>query len=177
MVDGFSGGSRVNIICIFLSVFSLGYGKGPVAGQRTAEGAGVNSGIDKVIGHRIKVARQGLSFSQMELAERIGVSFQQVQKYEKGVTRISVFRLTQIADALGLPVRVLLEEEGEELAVGEPAVSYRRSLPLAAEGAAGREEARLLALFRKLADRRLRAGVLQQLQGLVALQDGGGKKP
>lgn len=155
-------------------MFSLGYGKRLFAGQGTAEGAGVNSDIDKVIGHRIRIARQGLSFSQMDLAERIGVSFQQIQKYEKGVTRISVFRLTQIAGALGLPVRILLEEEGEELAVGEPAAAYRR-LPLAAEGATGREEARLLALFRKLADRRLRAGVLQQLQGLVALQDGSGK--
>lgn len=136
----------------------------------------MKSGVDKVIGQRIKASRQGLFLSQMELAERVGVSFQQIQKYEKGATRISVARLLQIAEALGLPVSVFLDEERQGLAVGEPAGEYRRSLPSAGE-AGRREEARLLTLFRKLADRRLRAGVMQQLQGLVELQDACGKKP
>lgn len=136
----------------------------------------MKSGVDKVIGQRIKASRQGVFLSQMELAERVGVSFQQIQKYEKGATRISVARLLQIAEALGLPVSVFLDEERQGLAVDEPAGEYRRSLPSAGE-AGRREEARLLTLFRKLADRRLRAGVMQQLQGLVELQDVCGKKP
>lgn len=135
----------------------------------------MKSGVDKVIGQRIKASRQGVFLSQMELAERVGVSFQQIQKYEKGATRISVARLLQIAEALGLPVSVFLDEERQGLAVDEPAGEYRRSLPSAGE-AGRREEARLLTLFRKLADRRLRAGVMQQLQGLVELQDACGKK-
>jgi len=65
--------------------------------------------LDELIGLKIKVIRKGSGMSQIELAEKLGLSFQQVQKYEKGVTRISVFRLQQISEALGVPISFFLK--------------------------------------------------------------------
>ena len=56
------------------------------------------------IGGAIKVRRKQLSMSQMILAEKIGISYQQIQKYEYGTARISVSRLVQLAEALEMPV-------------------------------------------------------------------------
>ena len=57
--------------------------------------------VDAWVGARIAGRRQGLGLSQTALAERVGVSFQQIQKYETGINRISASRLYQIALALG----------------------------------------------------------------------------
>jgi transcriptional regulator with XRE-family HTH domain len=58
---------------------------------------------DAEIGRVVRAQREQLRLSQADLAERIGVSFQQVQKYENGSNRISIGRLTRIAEALGVP--------------------------------------------------------------------------
>lgn len=55
---------------------------------------------DKAIGERIRTQRMAIGVSQEELGSRLGVSFQQVQKYEKGANRISAVRLSEVADAL-----------------------------------------------------------------------------
>jgi len=56
--------------------------------------------VDTWVGSRIAARRQALGLSQTQLAERVGVSFQQIQKYETGINRISASRLHQIALAL-----------------------------------------------------------------------------
>jgi transcriptional regulator with XRE-family HTH domain len=58
--------------------------------------------IDVRVGHRIKARRVDLKFSQTELADHLGVTFQQVQKYEKGRNRVGASRLTQIARFLNV---------------------------------------------------------------------------
>jgi transcriptional regulator with XRE-family HTH domain len=55
---------------------------------------------DRSLGERIRARRIAAAITQQELAEKLGVSFQQVQKYEKGKNRVSVVRLGQIAKAL-----------------------------------------------------------------------------
>ena len=56
--------------------------------------------IDSYVGARIRTRRQLLGMSQERLAEQIGVTFQQVQKYEKGINRIGASRLQRIAEVL-----------------------------------------------------------------------------
>ena len=56
------------------------------------------------MGRRVRSRRLECRLSQTELAERIGVTFQQVQKYEKGVNRIGAGRLQRIAEALEVPI-------------------------------------------------------------------------
>ena len=60
--------------------------------------------IDVEVGQRIRIQRLAAGLSQSELAERIGVTFQQVQKYEKGANRVGAGRLTRIARVLNVPV-------------------------------------------------------------------------
>ena len=60
--------------------------------------------IDVHVGSRICARRKLLQLSQKELAERLGITFQQVQKYEKGVNRIGAGRLYSIAAILGVDV-------------------------------------------------------------------------
>lgn len=56
--------------------------------------------LDKFVGQRIRQLRLQIDLSQNEIAETLGISFQQVQKYEKGVNRLSVGRLLELADIL-----------------------------------------------------------------------------
>jgi len=65
--------------------------------QRTATEA------DAEIGRKIRLRRVELKISQQELGEKLGISFQQVQKYEKGVNRVHAARLERIADILDIP--------------------------------------------------------------------------
>jgi transcriptional regulator with XRE-family HTH domain len=64
--------------------------------------------VDVEVGQRIKVLRNDAGVSQTVLAEELGVTFQQVQKYEKGVNRVGAGRLTKIAGVLSVPVSKLL---------------------------------------------------------------------
>jgi transcriptional regulator with XRE-family HTH domain len=60
--------------------------------------------IDVEVGRRIRVQRMARGISQTELGEKIGVTFQQVQKYEKGSNRVGASRLTKIAKELGVSI-------------------------------------------------------------------------
>lgn len=60
--------------------------------------------MDRAVGERIAARRSALGWSQSRLAAELGVSFQQLQKYESGLNRVSASRLHRIAVALGAPV-------------------------------------------------------------------------
>jgi transcriptional regulator with XRE-family HTH domain len=64
--------------------------------------------IDVEVGRRVRVERISRGLSQTELGDRIGVTFQQVQKYESGTNRISIGRLTRIGRLFGVDVTYLL---------------------------------------------------------------------
>ncbi|WP_421878333.1 helix-turn-helix domain-containing protein [Pacificispira sp.] len=75
--------------------------------------------IDQHVGRRLREARLAKSWNQERLGQTVGISFQQVQKYEKGVNRIGASRLFEFATALTLPVSWFFEdldvaEESEE---------------------------------------------------------------
>ena len=65
--------------------------------------------LDVMVGKRVRHQRTRLGMSQGALAQYLGVTFQQVQKYEKGTNRIGASRLHGIADALGVPVGYFFE--------------------------------------------------------------------
>src|SRR5664279_1609702 len=68
---------------------------------------------DVELGKRIRLRRVEIDISQTELADKLGVSFQQVQKYEKGVNRVGAARLQQIATALDVPITFFYDGDGE----------------------------------------------------------------
>jgi transcriptional regulator with XRE-family HTH domain len=65
--------------------------------------------VDTHIGHRIRARRIFLGLSQTELADAAGITFQQVQKYEKGTNRVGASRLQQFSEALGVPPSYFFE--------------------------------------------------------------------
>jgi len=66
--------------------------------------------IDVHVGSRVRFRRTLLGMSQEKLGEKIGLTFQQVQKYEKGINRIGASRLFDLAQVLGVPVQFFFEE-------------------------------------------------------------------
>jgi transcriptional regulator with XRE-family HTH domain len=68
---------------------------------------------DIELGKRIRLRRVEQRISQAELGDKLGVSFQQVQKYEKGVNRVGAARLQQIATALDVPVTFFYDGDGK----------------------------------------------------------------
>ena len=70
--------------------------------------------IDVHVGSRVRMRRMLVGLSQEKLGERLGLTFQQVQKYEKGSNRVSASRLYQMAQILGVPVQFFFEELPEQ---------------------------------------------------------------
>jgi len=68
-----------------------------------------SSRVDGDVGRRMRVRRTQLGVSQTQLGKELGISFQQVQKYEKGVNRISAGRLQKISTVLNVPVAFFFE--------------------------------------------------------------------
>ncbi|NTF72823.1 helix-turn-helix domain-containing protein [Rhizobium rhizogenes] len=67
--------------------------------------------IDIDVGNRIRMRRRLTGMSQMALGEALGVTFQQVQKYEKGTNRVGASRLSDVARVLGVPVSFFFGDE------------------------------------------------------------------
>ncbi|OYX14984.1 MAG: transcriptional regulator [Rhizobiales bacterium 32-66-8] len=65
--------------------------------------------IDKHVGSRVRMRRMMVGMSQEKLGESLGITFQQIQKYEKGTNRIGASRLQQIATVLSVPVAFFFE--------------------------------------------------------------------
>src|SRR3954466_12235000 len=78
--------------------------------------------LDAMVGSKIRMFRINRGMSQTALAERVGVSFQQVQKYEKGANRVGASRLSQIASVLGITVGELFESSQEKVAAANSPV-------------------------------------------------------
>ncbi|GEO80717.1 helix-turn-helix domain-containing protein [Pararhodospirillum oryzae] len=66
--------------------------------------------LDKEVGRRLRLRRKLLGMSQQQLADAVGITFQQVQKYERGVNRLSASRLWDFASILGVPVSFFFED-------------------------------------------------------------------
>ncbi len=75
---------------------------------------GVTSDLDIEIGQRLRRARLSKGLTQQGLAEKIGISFQQVQKYENGSNRVSSSRLLGIVGSLGIPITYFFDELGAD---------------------------------------------------------------
>lgn len=105
--------------------------------------------------------RKKAELSQMKLAETLGISYQQLQKYEKGVSEISVSRLAQIADALSVPLSSFFPHDAD-MKVSEPVSLY---------GSLSEAEFELIKHFRKIKNNRLKDGLLMAIRGIGELSD------
>ncbi len=88
-----------------------------VAGQR---GSGVPNPVDVHVGARMRQRRTLLGMSQEKLAETLGITFQQVQKYERGVNRISASRLYDLSSILGCDANYFFADMPSEVSQRSP---------------------------------------------------------
>lgn len=68
--------------------------------------------VDVHVGYRVRLRRTLLGYTQQQLGEAVGVTFQQMQKYERGTNRLSASRLYDVARVLGVPISFFFEDLG-----------------------------------------------------------------
>ncbi len=86
--------------------------------------------VDRHIGNRIHARRLALGISQEGLAQATGITFQQIQKYERAHNRVSSSRLSEIADALRVTPGYFFERDQEQIATAQPGTDDRGVLML-----------------------------------------------
>ncbi len=101
------------------------------APEETAKAANRATETDRFVGIRIRERRIMLGLSQQQMAELIGVTYQQAHKYERGINRISAGRLYQIAKVLKVPVGFFYEGLENTTDASELSVRQRMCLELA----------------------------------------------
>jgi transcriptional regulator with XRE-family HTH domain len=116
--------------------------------------------LDIVVGTRIRIFRTHRGMSQSDLAEQIGVAFQQVQKYERGTNRVGAGRLSRIATVLGISIGELFELSKDQSAASK---SPFRLLE-------GRDALRVLEAFSRMSDPRMRRAIANLLETLADRQ-------
>jgi transcriptional regulator with XRE-family HTH domain len=129
--------------------------------------------IDAHVGTRVRLRRMLLGMSQEKLGEHLGLTFQQVQKYEKGVNRIGASRLFDLSRVLGVPVQFFYDEAPAELvdAALAPGFAERPTESYVIEFLSTREGLELNKAFVKIADPRVRRSVVELVRSL------GGEEP
>ena len=124
--------------------------------------------VDIHVGARVKLRRTLVGLSQMELGGAIGLTFQQVQKYERGSNRISASMLHRIAGALDVPVSFFFDD----LPVPTDAPSETRETEIPIPPLGRRETLELLQCYCRLTDPHLRRRVFELIKATIgALQD------
>jgi transcriptional regulator with XRE-family HTH domain len=128
--------------------------------------AKVPNPIDAYVGSRVRMRRLMLGMSQERLAEQIGVTFQQVQKYEKGTNRIGASRLQAIAGVLAVPVAFFFQQDNTQplTTEGLGAISGLEDL---SEFLTSKEGLSLNKAFMKINDPNVRQSVLTLIKSLA----------
>jgi transcriptional regulator with XRE-family HTH domain len=119
--------------------------------------------VDIEVGHRIRIERLSRGLSQTALANKLGVTFQQVQKYEKGVNRVGAGRLTKIAEVLGVKVGTFFS--GQEAQDGEESKQSGESSPLKLLTVSG--AFRLLRAYAEIEDANLRRSIVDLVEQIT----------
>lgn len=126
-----------------------------------------STSVDAYVGRRLKQRREDLSLSQERLAEMLGISFQQVQKYERGLNRVGASRLFQLCGIMGVDSSFFFDGLSPTPAPGvaEPATEFDTLSTAALLAAPGALE--LLADYARLKSTSQRKKVLELIKLLA----------
>jgi transcriptional regulator with XRE-family HTH domain len=127
------------------------------------------SGIDRVVGQRIRWRRRELKLTQERLGELLELTFQQVQKYEKGVNRVSAGRLYEIAGVLGVPISYFFD--GAEEFLGAEQAEYVEDEDEPHAPVMTPEMLELISAFQKIEDLSLRKSLLNTVRAAASAFD------
>jgi transcriptional regulator with XRE-family HTH domain len=123
--------------------------------------------VDKYVGSRVRMRRIMLGMSQEKLGEALGLTFQQIQKYEKGTNRVGASRIQQISEILQVPVSFLFEGGPSGIANGESfgegsSPTYVSDFLATSEGLA------LTRAFTRISDGKLRRSIVDLVEQIAA---------
>jgi transcriptional regulator with XRE-family HTH domain len=123
--------------------------------------------VDKYVGSRVRMRRIMLGMSQEKLGEALGLTFQQVQKYEKGTNRVGASRLQQISEILQVPVSFLFDG-GPSGAAGADGFSEGTSPAYVSDFLATSEGLALTRAFTRITDAKLRRSIVELVEQIAA---------
>jgi transcriptional regulator with XRE-family HTH domain len=122
--------------------------------------------VDRHVGSRVRMRRMLVGMSQEKLGDALGITFQQIQKYEKGTNRIGASRLHQIARVLGVPIEFFYEGapqiEGATGMAESPSPAYVADFLSTAEGLD------LMKAFMGIKERRIRRRLVDLVRVLAS---------
>lgn len=123
--------------------------------------------IDKHVGSRVRMRRMMIGMSQEKLGEKLGITFQQIQKYEKGTNRVGASRLQQIATSLSVPPSFFFEgapvpEDGGNSFAEPPSPAYVSDFLATSDGLS------LTKAFMKVKDPKVRRRIVDLVESMVA---------
>ncbi len=137
----------------------LGYGRG----------TGIPSPVDVHVGARLRIRRTLLGLSQTALAEALGLTFQQVQKYERGANRMGSSRLYDVARILAVPIKYFFDDMPAAVAASSPTlVGGRAKQPPSYEPdpMAKRETLELVRAYYKISNPHVRNRLYEMVKAL-----------
>jgi transcriptional regulator with XRE-family HTH domain len=134
---------------------------------------GVSDPVDVHVGSRVRLRRTLLGLSQERLGEAVGLTFQQIQKYERGANRIGASRMYDLAHVLDVPVSFFYEDMPEE-------VRQRDAAPLGVEGQETvvernplnrRETLELVRAYYRIGSARVRKRMFELVKAVARVED------
>ena len=130
--------------------------------------------VDKYVGSRVRMRRIMLGMSQEKLGEALGLTFQQIQKYEKGTNRVGASRIQQISEILQVPVSFLFEGGPSGTTSAE---SFREgnSPAYVSDFLATSEGLALTRAFTRISDAKLRRSIVELVEQ-IATRDASDKR-
>lgn len=126
--------------------------------------------VDLYVGSRVRMRRLMLGMSQTKLADTINLTFQQVQKYEKGTNRMGASRLTQIAQVLQVPVSFFFEGAPSELALATGAAAVSPTAYVS-EFVSSRDGLALTKAFVGIKDAKLQRRIVNLVEEILETRD------
>ncbi|WP_377291290.1 helix-turn-helix domain-containing protein [Rhizobium sp. SG2393] len=124
--------------------------------------------IDIHVGSRIRLRRTMLGMSQEKLGEQLGITFQQIQKYEKGTNRVGASRLQNISGILNVPVSFFFEDAPGEAGVTQSGFSEASSSNYVVDFLSSSEGLQLNRAFVKIADPKVRRKIVDLVKAIAA---------
>jgi transcriptional regulator with XRE-family HTH domain len=123
--------------------------------------------VDRYVGSRVRMRRIMLGMSQEKLGEALGLTFQQVQKYEKGTNRVGASRIQQISEILQIPISFLFEG-GPTGAASVEGFSEGASPAYISDFLASAEGLALTRAFTRISDPKLRRSIVDLVEQIAA---------
>lgn len=133
--------------------------------------------IDAHVGQKLRVRRSLLGMSQEKLADRVGITFQQIQKYERGTNRVSSSRLYEFSNILGVPVGYFFPDQEETPPNTEYGLADNEQQGFSVEEEDDmdvmkrKETIKLVRMYYKIDDKKLRQSILSHIKTLANFAD------